>query len=157
MNGLPCQSAGTHVFRKAKSIAPLIRWPLLLLLLASAGTSCAPNANPVPESQYRTKLLGDWQGTVGDMKETISFGADGGFTSQVRQMGFISNTLGQGVTGTIRGTWVLQGKVLTMNITSAEDARVLNKVATSTIESFKPNELVLKSAGGGTSTFLRAL
>ena len=122
-----------------RCIAPLIRWPLLLLLLACGVLSCAPKANPVPESQYRTKLLGDWVGTVGDMKETISFHADGGFTSQVRQMGFISNTLGQGVTGTIRGTWVLQGKVITLNITSAEDARVLNKVATSTIESLKAN------------------
>jgi len=57
------------------------------------------------------KNSGDWQGTVGDMKETISFDADGKFVSEVRRQGFISNTLGQGITGTIRGTWGAQWKV----------------------------------------------
>ena len=42
-------------------------------------------------------------------------------------MGFISNTLGQGVTGTIRGTWSIQGKVITLTINSAENERLLNK------------------------------
>jgi hypothetical protein len=134
-----------------------MRWHVLMLLLAFGVPSCAPNASPVVESQYQAKLVGDWQGTVGDMKETISFRADGGFTSQVRPMGFISNTLGQGVTGTIRGTWAIQGKIITLTISSAENERLLNKTTTSTIESFKPNELVVKSASGETSTFVRAL
>jgi hypothetical protein len=131
-------------------------WLALLMLLSAFGAlSCAPEGPPFAESQYQAKLLGDWQGTVGDMKETISFRTDGGFTSQVRPMGFISNTLGQGVTGTIRGTWAIQGKVMTLNITGAENERLQNKTTTSTIESFKPNELVVKSTGGGTSTFVR--
>src|SRR5208283_2826002 len=109
------------------------------------------------ESQYRNKLAGDWQGTVGDMNETISFHADGGFTAQVRPMGFISNTLGQGVTGTIGGTWAIQGKVITLTISSAENETLRNKTTTSTIESFKQNELVVKSASGETSTFVRAI
>jgi hypothetical protein len=102
-------------------------------------------------------LVGEWLGTVGDTRETISFGADGTFVSQVRHRGFISNTLGQGVTGTIRGKWAIDGKVITLNISSAEDARLLNTTTTSTIESLKPNELVVKSASGETSTFVRAL
>ena len=127
------------------------------LLLSCSFPSCTPNAGPVPEAQYRSKLVGEWQGTVGDMKETISFHADGGFTSQLRPRGFISNTLGQGVTGTISGTWALQGKVVTLTITSAEHERLLNKQTTSTIESFNPNTLVVKSVQGETSTFLRVL
>lgn len=129
----------------------------LMLLVALAVPSCAPDAAPIAESQYPAKLAGDWRGTVGDMKETISFQADGGFTSQVRPMGFISNTLGQGVTGTIRGTWAIQGKVITLTISGAEDERLRNKSTTSTIEAFKQNELVVKSAGGETSTFVRVL
>ena len=89
------------------------------------------------------------------MKETVSFSADGSFVSHLRPQGFISNTLGQGVTGTIGGAWTIQGKSITLNITSAEDERVLNKSTTSTIESFKPNELVVKSSADGTSTFVR--
>ena len=94
---------------------------------------------------------------VGDRTETISFNADGRFVSQERRRGFISNTLGQGITGTIRGTWAIKGKTITLNISSAEDVSVLNKATTSTIEAFKPNELVVKSATGDTSTFVRAL
>jgi hypothetical protein len=101
--------------------------------------------------------VGDWQGTVGDMKESIRFRAGGGFTSQVRPMGFISNTLGQGMTGTINGTWAIQGKAITLTITSAENEKLLNKTTTSTIQSFRPNELVVKSASGETSTFVRVL
>ena len=137
-------------------MAGLTRWSLLVLLVAFGVPSCAPDA-PIAGSQYPAKLVGDWQGTVGDMKETISFRADGGFVSQVRPMGFISNTLGQGVTGTIRGTWAIQGKVITLTISSAEDERLLNKTTASTIESFKQNELVVKSASGETSTFVRVL
>ncbi|MGA2258310.1 MAG: hypothetical protein ABSG53_26905 [Thermoguttaceae bacterium] len=133
-------------------MASVLRWPLLLVALAA--TSCAPNT-PIAESQYRAKLVGGWQGTVGDMKETISFRSDGGFTSQVRPRGFISNTLSQGVTGTIGGTWAIEGKVITLTITSAENERLRNKTTTSTIESFKQNELVIKSASGETSTFIR--
>jgi hypothetical protein len=130
---------------------------LLSLLFAGAISSCSPNGAPVAEAEYSAKIVGNWQGTVGDERETISFGADGGFTSQVRRRGFISDTLGQGVTGMIRGTWAIIGKSITLNISSAEDVRVVNSATTSTIETFKPNEIVVKSATGGTATFVRAL
>jgi hypothetical protein len=57
----------------------------------------------------------------------------------------------------IRGTWAIIGKSITLNISSAEDVRVVNSATTSTIETFKPNEIVVKSATGGTATFVRAL
>jgi hypothetical protein len=71
------------------------------------------------------------------------------------QRGFISNTLGQGVTGTVRGTRAIKGKVITLEIGDGEDIRVRNKTTTSTIEKFKSDELVVKSESGETSTFVR--
>jgi hypothetical protein len=126
-----------------------------VLVACGLSTSCSPNVTPVKEAEYSATIVGDWIGTVGDMKESISFRANGSFVSHVRPQGFISNTLGQGVTGTIGGTWTIKGKSITLNITSAENERVLNKSTTSTIESFRPNELVMKSETEGTSTFIR--
>ena len=127
------------------------------VVLALGLVGYAPAGAPIEEAQYPARIVGDWQGKVGDMKETITFNADGKFVSEVRPQGFISNTLNQEVTGTIRGTWAIKNKVITLNITSAEDERLLNQAASSTILTFMRNELVVKSARGETSTFLRTL
>jgi uncharacterized protein (TIGR03066 family) len=126
------------------------------LVFAFLLMACSPAA-PVAEKDYATKIVGGWQGTVGDTKESITFGSDGKFVTQVRPTGFISNTLGQGVTGTISGTWKIDGKVITLNIDGTEHEHVINRTTTSTIESFKPDELVVKSSNGSTSTFVRLL
>ncbi len=128
----------------------------LLLALALVVSSCTP-ANPVPEAQYSAKIVGNWLRAVGDMEESITFGGDGSFIAQSRPRGFISNTLSQGVTGTIRGTWAINGKTITLKITSAEDERVTNSVTSGTILAFNQNELSLKSERGETSTFTRAI
>jgi hypothetical protein len=128
---------------------------LVGLLFACGLSACSPAVVPVGEADYSATIVGDWRGTVGDTSESISFGADGGFVSQVRPRGFISNTLGQGITGTIRGTWAINGKSMTLNIESAENERVLNRAATSRIEMFNSTELVVKSDSGETSTFVR--
>jgi hypothetical protein len=135
----------------------MIRSLLFGLLLACGLSSCSQDVAPVAEAEYPAKVIGGWQGTVGDTTETITFSADGRFVSEVRPRGFISNTLGQGVTGTIRGTWAITGKSMTLNISSAEDEHVLNRATTSTIEAFKPDQLVVKSSTGETSTFARLL
>jgi hypothetical protein len=113
------------------------------------------DAATIGPAEYSSKILGNWQGRVEGKNETISFRADGGFVSSVRPGGFIGTTLGQGVTGTIRGTWVIKGKSITLNVSSAKDERVLNNVATATIQTFKTNELIVKSSIGDTSTFIR--
>jgi len=133
------------------------RFSLLGVIFVLSLPSCAPEGATIEKAQYAAKIVGDWQGTVGDMKETISFSADRKFISQVRPRGFISNTLGQGITGTIRGTWTIEGNVITLNIDSAENENVLNKTTRSTIEMFKQNELVVRSSSGETSTFVRAI
>lgn len=128
----------------------------LLLALALGITSCTP-PKPVTEAEYGATIVGSWLGTAGDMKESISFSADGSFIAQLRPQGFISNALSQGVTGTIRGTWTIHGKTITLEITSAEDERVKNGVTSSTILAFSQDELSLKSDGGETSRFLRSI
>ena len=129
---------------------------LLLLGIVSGLASCAP-ASPIAEADYRVKLIGDWLGTVGDTKETMSFKADSSFVAQVRPAGFISNTLSQGTTGTIRGTWTITGNVITMKIMSADNENMQNKETSSTIVTFSQNELVVRSVSGETSTFMRAI
>jgi hypothetical protein len=129
----------------------------VLLLLTLGVAACEQDGALILESQYDAKLVGDWQGTVAGESESISFRADGSFTSQLQQTGFISTTLGQGVVGSIDGRWDIQGNVITLAIESAENEKPLNLATTSTIVSFKQNELVINSARGGTSTFVRAL
>jgi hypothetical protein len=126
----------------------------LLLALAAVLPGCTP-AKPVSEIEYAAKIVGTWLGNVGGMKESITFSGDGRFNAQLRPQGFISNTLSQGVTGTIRGTWAISGKTITLKITSAEDERVKNRATSSAILTFTQNELSLKSGRGETSTFTR--
>jgi hypothetical protein len=128
----------------------------MLLALAFLVPSCEPS-KPVVEADYAAKIVGDWVGTVGDMKESITFRADGGFVAQLRPLGFISNTLSQSVAGTIRGTWDISGKTITLKITSAEDERVKNSSTSSTILAFSTNELEMKSNRGETSKFVRTI
>jgi hypothetical protein len=134
----------------------IFKWLGLLLALALGVSACTP-AKPVAEAEYGAKIVGNWLGTVGDMKESITFSADGSFIAQLRPQGFISDTLSQGVTGTIRGTWAINGKIIILKITSAEDVRVKNSVTSSTILAFNEKELSLKNEVGKTSTFARAL
>ena len=133
----------------------LTRLFLLGLLFACGLSACSPDAATVAETEYSSKILGDWQGNAGGENETISFGADGGFVSLVRPGWFINMTLGQGVAGKIRGTWAISGNSITLNISSSEHERVLNSAATARIEMLKPNALVVKSSTGITSTFIR--
>jgi len=125
------------------------------VLIAIGLSACSREVPPVGQAEYAEKIVGDWQGRVGGDRERILFRADGTFVSQVRPSGFISNTLGQGVTGMIRGTWAIKGSSITLNISSAEDERVVNKTTTSTIEAFKPNEILVISSTGEISTFVR--
>lgn len=128
------------------------------LLFACGLAACSPNiATTVAEAEYPSKIVGKWLGKVGSTNETISFGANGEFESQVRPGGFISMTLSQDVTATVRGTWIIKGRLITLNISSTEHERVSNSVAMATIETLKPNELLVKSGTGVTSTFVRII
>ena len=128
---------------------------IIVVVLGFCLASCENNSQPVPEAEYSAKIVGHWQGTVGDLKETMSINTDSTFVCKVHRMGFIANTLSQSLTGTIRGTWKIYGVILTMNITSAKNERLGNKTASSTIMLFNEDKLLLKSDHGGTSPFQR--
>ena len=117
--------------------------------------SCADNSPPVSEAEYSTKIVGGWQGTVGDLKETISINGDGTFVCQLQRMGFIANTLSQDVAGTIRGRWKITGAIITLRISGSENEHLRNRITSSTIVAFKKDELVLKSDRGEISHFQR--
>ena len=129
---------------------------IAVVVLGFCLVSCANNPPPVREAEYSTKIIGLWQGTVGDLKETMSIDGDGTFVCQLHPMGFIANTLSQGVSGTIRGTWKITGTMITLRITSAENEQLKNKIASSTIVALREDRLVLKSDRGETSAFQRA-
>jgi hypothetical protein len=136
------------------------KWPswaraIAVAVLGFCLASCANNSSTVPEAEYSTEIVGRWQGTVGDLKETMSIDADGTFVCQLYPTGFIANTLSQGVKGTVRGTWEITGAMVTLKITDEKKERLENRTAASTIVAFKKDELVLKSDRGGTSPFQR--
>lgn len=135
------------------------RWVIILgtVVLGFSFVACTRNPASVPEAEYATKIVGSWQGTVAGEKETVSIFGDGTFECQTHSTGFIANTLSQGVTGTIRGTWKITGAVILLKITSAENERVENGTASSTIVAFTGRTLVLKSDRGGTSSFNRVV
>jgi hypothetical protein len=130
---------------------------LLLLLFAMVLISCESDGELLGESQYQAALVGDWQGVVGDEKESISFHADGSFSCEEMPTGFISNTLSQGAADTISGTWILRGSVITLAIDSASSEQPMNIATTSTIVSFHENRLVITSDTGQSSSFIRAM
>jgi hypothetical protein len=145
--------------RMMNSNGPLARVAsaISMIVLLAIPMSCSPVGAPVPRAEYAARIVGGWQGTVAGVSETITFNADGKFVSEVRPRGFISNTLGQGVTGTVRGTWQISGNAITLNVTSAQDARLADTATRSTIEKFEPDEIVVKSEKGDMSTFRRLL
>ena len=128
---------------------------IIVIVLGFFLGACTNNLTPVPEAEYSTKIIGSWQGTVGDSKETISINSDGTFVCKVHSTGFIATTLSQSLPGTISGTWKITGVVITLSVTSAKNERLANRIASSTIESFKVDVLVLKSNNGETSPFRR--
>jgi hypothetical protein len=117
--------------------------------------ACTNNSRPVLEAQYSARIVGLWQGTVGDSKETMTIQSDGTFVCQLHPMGFIANTLSQGVSGSISGKWNITGSRVTLTVTAAQNERLANGTASSTIVSFNEDTLVLRSDRGETSSFRR--
>jgi hypothetical protein len=133
-------------------------WPRVIaaVILGVSLAACANNSSPVPEAAYSTKIVGRWQGTVGDLKETMSINGDGTFVCQLHPAGFIANMLYPVAPGTISGTWKITREIITLRISGAKNERLANKIASSTIVAFNENELVLRS-DGKSSSFLRVL
>jgi hypothetical protein len=129
---------------------------LAVIVLAIALSACERNnSHPIPVSEFSTKIAGLWQGTVGDSSETMSLNGDGTFVCQVQQTGFIANMLYPVGPGTVSGTWSVNGNIVSLVITGAKHEHLANRATSSVIVSLNKNDLVLKSAGGEASTFVR--
>jgi len=138
-----------------KNISAIRVRALAVVVLGISLAACANNSRPVPEADFSTKIIGRWQGTVGDERETMSISGDGTFICQLHQAGFIANMLYPVVPGTISGTWIITGNILTLNLTGAENERLANRAASSVIVSLNENTLVLRTDRGETSSFVR--
>ncbi|MHB8260482.1 MAG: hypothetical protein ACYDCN_07300 [Bacteroidia bacterium] len=142
---------------KASAIAFRMRI-IIAIIVVFYMISCTNNSPVIfPEADYSTNIVGNWQGTVGDLKETMTINRDCTFVCQVHPLGFIANTLSQGETGTIYGTWKISSAIITLKITGEKNERLINNAAVSTILSLKDEELVLKSDRGDTSIFNRVV
>jgi hypothetical protein len=112
---------------------------------------------PVSEAEYPTKIIGSWEGTVGELKEVMVLKPDCTFVCHVRSIGFIANTLSQSIPGTIYGRWVITGAKINMKITGEMNEQTENNNTSSLIVAFNQNRLVLKSSRGDSSVFNRLL
>jgi hypothetical protein len=126
------------------------------VILGFCLASCVDHSPPVSKAEYSTQIVGRWQGRVGDSKETMSIDGDGTFVCQLYPMGFLANTLSEGVPGMVRGTWKITGSMITLSITREKNEPLRNKISSSTIVSFTEGEIVLRSDRGETSPFRRA-
>ena len=134
-------------------------WITIIFLVAIGFclASCAKKATPVALAEYSTSIAGHWQGTVGSSKETMTIDRNGTFVCQIHPMGFLANTLSQSVPGKVSGTWNINGAVITLKITGEKHEHLGDRITSSTIESFKADELTLKSDRGETSSFQRGI
>jgi hypothetical protein len=128
---------------------------VMAVVMGCSLTSCPRHSRSVSPTDYSRTIVGDWQGTVGNVTETMSIKGDGTFVCQLQPAGFIGTMLFPKRPGTIQGMWTIAGSKITLNITGEKHERLQNSMASSTIISFKKDELVLKSDQGDTSTFLR--
>lgn len=116
---------------------------------------CKDNSKIVPEAEYATKIIGRWQGTIDSSKETMSLNPDSTFVCKIHPMGFLANTLSQSRPGTVSGKWKIAGAIISMTITDSQNEHLGNSNASSTIISFRENELTLKSERNEISKFRR--
>jgi hypothetical protein len=130
-------------------------WALAGGVFVCCFASCANKLRPVTEAEYPLKLVGRWQRTDGAIHETMSIDGDGTFVCQLHPDGFIADTLSEGVTGTVRGTWSLHGASIRLNISSAVNENLENTRASSTIVALTEDELILTSDRGNRSSFRR--
>jgi hypothetical protein len=122
----------------------------LVVILAG----CTHNSPQVAESQYPTKIIGGWLGTVGNLRESMVINGDGTFVCHLRKTGFIAEMLYPAPPGTVSGTWSIVGAVLTLTISATKSERLENRKASSMIVAFREDEMELKSHGN-TSSFHR--
>ena len=117
--------------------------------------SCAKHPSPVSAAEYAAKIVGSWQGNVGGVNESMAIYRDGTFVCQTHPPGFIAMNLFRGVAGTIRGTWKINGSMITLQITGTTNEPAKSQIASSTIVAFTEAEIELKAGRGDSAKFFR--
>jgi len=128
---------------------------ILFVVIGICLASCAKKETTVALAEYPTSIVGHWEGAVGSSKETMTIESGGTFVCQIYPLGFLANTLSQSVPGKVSGTWKITDAVITLKITGEKHEHLGDRLTSSTIESFKTDELTLKSDRSETSTFRR--
>jgi hypothetical protein len=131
------------------------RWALAMIALGLVVSGCGKVPPAVRESDYPSAIVGQWRGTVGDVKEVMTLQRDGTFTCQLAPAGFIATMIYPAPPGSVSGTWRITGSVITLAVTSTHNERLQNGLAYSTIVAFNGNTLALRSHGS-TATFERS-
>ena len=126
---------------------------LVLSVLMILNFNACTSSERIPESEFPKAIIGEWLGTVENLKESIKFKDDGTYIAKVRPTGFLANTLSESSTGTVSGTWLIQGNIITLKITGTKNEQVLNAGTTSTILEFRKNEILLKDEKGEKTRF----
>ncbi len=128
----------------------------MFLLLICYLQSCT-SSTPIPENEFSQAIVGEWLGTVGNMKESIKFKNDGTYIATLHPSGFLYNTIPDGITGTVSGTWSITGQIITLKITDTEKENVINTETKSTILEFYKGEIILKDEKGEKTTFIHEI
>lgn len=121
------------------------------------GCKFSSDNSTVEESDYSTKIIGSWEGTVGEVREVMVLKPDSTFVCHLHSIGFIANTLSQSLPGTINGKWYLKDSKIYMQITGEKNENVVNTNVSSLIVGFKQNSMLLKSGVGDSALFNRLL
>jgi hypothetical protein len=133
------------------------RWvrAIAVSVLGFCFAACTKESISVPKAEYPTRIVGGWQGTVGGVKEAMSIYSDGTFVCQTHPMGFIGKKLSPGVAGTIRGTWKIDGDIITLRITGTENEPPTSRITSITIVAFTEAEIELRADLAESAQFFR--
>jgi len=127
---------------------------ILLITFVGCLTSCK-NDSLVKKEDYATKIVGTWNGIVGDLNETMTLKGDGTFDCKLQPTGFLATTFHEKSSGSIYGNWTIKGDKINLQVRGEKNEQVKNRSTSSTIMDFKEHRLSLKSDGGETTTFER--
>ena len=128
----------------------------LILTFTLAISSCRQQTQSVPPENYSSRIVGNWQGTMGNYyKENIRFKKDNTFEVQLHSGGFIGNTISQGVYGNASGNWRINGNSLTLEISKADEKSLFDQSKKYNILSFMQDEIKLADEKGDTTVFVR--
>ena len=115
--------------------------------------ACAP---PTPEAIDAEHVAGRWTLDTGSESEWFHLEADGTYTAQIRQNGFIAATLSQGAAVDLRGDWELADRTISLTVTHSSGPKdMTGQVHSYEILELTDQEMVTSDATGRRQTLRR--